>query len=86
MRVERDPVSSLIFVLVTDVLQRIIQHSRIELLTLPMVQNTALQFTDDTLIISAAHPNTLKTITKILRVYAQTTGLTINFQKKSSYL
>jgi Reverse transcriptase (RNA-dependent DNA polymerase) len=37
-----DPLTPLIFVLVTDVLQRILQHSRSELLTLPIVQTTAL--------------------------------------------
>lgn len=75
-----DPLSPILFILVTDCLKWFIQNS-IPVMHSPMVvPPRPIQYAD-TIIFSEAHPTSLKIIARILELYGKMTGLRINLQK-----
>lgn len=78
---QEDPLSPMLFILVTDCLKWFIQNS-IPVMHSPMVvPPRPIQYADDTIIFSEAHPTSLKIIARILELYGKMTGLRINLQK-----
>lgn len=77
----RDPLSPLLFVLVADTLQAMLIKARPHLYSIPIIQTSAYQSADDIVIITEAHPNNLKIIKHKLGIYAEMSGLHINFNK-----
>jgi Reverse transcriptase (RNA-dependent DNA polymerase) len=76
-----DPLSPLLFVLVTDTLQSLLTKENESTTIISSIQNKALQFTDDALIIINAHPTTLKSTMRVLNTYLVITGLQIKMAK-----
>jgi hypothetical protein len=82
-----DPLSPLLFVLLVDLLQPIINKAKdIGLLRLPIqVGYTSdfaiLQYADDSLLVMEACPQQLFALKAILHTYADSTGLKINYAK-----
>jgi hypothetical protein len=77
-----DPLSPYLFLLVTDVLQRMIQHN--EVLEHPIwdgMPPVVLQYADDTLILFRADVAATKRLRSILDMFAAAMGLVINFHK-----
>lgn len=74
-----DPLSPLLFILVVNTLQALIKRAQPLLYSLLLVQTSAYQFVDDTVLITEAHPKNLKILTHILDIYAKMSGLHINF-------
>ena len=82
-----DPISPYLFLLVADVLQRMIRSDRA--LCHPLVGGApavVLQYTDDTLIIMRADPVAAARLPVILDLFAAATGLIINFSKSTLVL
>jgi Reverse transcriptase (RNA-dependent DNA polymerase) len=73
-----DLLSPLLFVIVTDTLQSLMQKVPPVLRDMP---NRTLQFADGTMIIMDAHPRTLQSTMTVLNSYAALTGLQINIAK-----
>lgn len=82
-----DPFSPFLFILVADVLKRlIIQASSNGLLSHPVANDipcTVLQYADDTLIVLPPDAAQLQTLKHILLQFSAATGLTINFHKST---
>jgi hypothetical protein len=79
-----DPLSPYLFLLVTDVLQRMIQQD--EVLEHPICDGmppVILQYADDTLILFRADIAAAKRLRSILDMFATATGLVINFHKST---
>ena len=79
-----DPASPYLFLIVADLLQQLILQNPDPNLHHPIFTHmppTILQYADDTLIVVAASPNAAATLQNILQLFAQATGLTINFSK-----
>jgi Reverse transcriptase (RNA-dependent DNA polymerase) len=76
-----DPLSLLLFILATDILQTTFKRLENDLLSLPTVSTTVLQFADDTAIITLAHPRNLKIIITTLILFGRSSGLQINLSK-----
>lgn len=78
-----DPLSPMLFILVTDCLRWFIS-SAIPMMHMPMViPPQPIQYADDTIIFSEAHPTSLKIIARILQLFGQLSGLRINPNKSS---
>ena len=82
-----DPISPYLFIIVADVLRRLLQQAshRGELshpvdLTLPCPM---LQYVDDTLIVTKGDAASMRTLKTILDLFSAATGLTINFHKST---
>jgi hypothetical protein len=79
-----DPLSPLLFVLVTDLLMSIINKARHQnLLQLPLAENcgqdfSIVQYADDTLLIMEACPKQLFFLKAVLNSFATSTGLRVN--------
>jgi hypothetical protein len=86
-----DPLSPLLFVLVADLLQSVINKARQQnLLQLPLTENCGqdfpiVQYADDTLLIMEACPKQLFFLKAVLNSYATSTGLRVNYNKSSMY-
>jgi hypothetical protein len=86
-----DPLSLLLFVLATDLLQSIINKARhLNLLQLPLPDSCEqdfpiVQYVDDTLLIMEACPKQLFFLKAILNSFATSTGLRVNYNKSSMY-
>uniref|UniRef100_A0A8I7B1C9 Reverse transcriptase domain-containing protein n=1 Tax=Hordeum vulgare subsp. vulgare TaxID=112509 RepID=A0A8I7B1C9_HORVV len=82
-----DPTSPLLFIIVADVLQRLIHEASSNgLLSHPIDSNIpcpVLQYADDTLIILQADIEQLHTLKSILLQFSNATGLVINFHKST---
>jgi len=82
-----DPLSPLLFVLVADFLQTILNSARSDhLLSLPVTLSEdedfpILQYADDTLIFLNGDLNELNSLKDILSTFADSTGLRVNFDK-----
>src|SRR4051812_16111324 len=83
-----DPLSSLLFVIVVDLLQSVVNEmcSR-NILSLPIPTNSNdypfIQYADDTLIVLLAIDDQLISFKEMLNTFAASTGLRINFSKSS---
>jgi hypothetical protein len=86
-----DPLSPLLFVLATDLLQSIINKPKeIGLLRLPInVRHSTnfliIQYVDDTLLTMEACPQQLYALKAILNTFTNSTGLKVNYSKSSLY-
>jgi hypothetical protein len=86
-----DPLSPLLFVLATDLLQSIINKAKeLKLLNLPLPQRCGddfpiVQCADDTILILEACPKQLFTLKALLNSFAESSGLKVNYQKSSIY-
>jgi hypothetical protein len=86
-----DPLSPLLFDLVADLLQSIINKARhLNLLQLPLLDSCEqdfpiVQYADDTLLIMEACPKQLFFLKAILNSFATSTGLRVNYNKSSMY-
>ena len=80
-----DPLSLYLFLLVADVLQSLIKHSRG--VRHPLIDDRpcpVLQYADDTLILLRADLEDVKTLKKNLDDFSDATGLKINFSKSAA--
>jgi hypothetical protein len=68
---------------VADTLQTLLSREKNNFYRMPTLHIPALQFVDDTLIISEAHPLNLQGITRVLDNYARMTGLVTNPNKST---
>jgi hypothetical protein len=79
-----DPLSPFLFIIVTDVLQRLLlQASSLDLIAHhldPALPCPVLQYADDTLIILKAEPNHIQNLQNHLMLFSEATGLEINFE------
>jgi hypothetical protein len=86
-----DPLSPLLFVLATDLLQSIINKARHQnLLQLPFTENCGqdfliVQYANDTLLIMEAYTKQLFFLKAVLNSYATLMGLRVNYNKSSMY-
>jgi hypothetical protein len=86
-----DPLSPLLFVLATDLLQSIINKPKeIGLLRLPInvrhfTDFLIIQYVDDTLLTMEACPQQLYALKAILNTFTNSTGLKVNYSKSSLY-
>lgn len=79
-----DPISPYLFLLVADVLQRLIRRDDLlHHLLLEGEPLLVLQYADDTLIIMRACPTTAARLRSILHDFAAATGLVINYSKST---
>lgn len=82
-----DPISPYLFIIVADVLQRLIQQASTEgVLQHPLDPNLScpvLQYADDTLILLQASETAMVRLKHILDDFSLATGLTINFHKST---
>jgi hypothetical protein len=82
-----DLLSPLIFILIVDILQKVIQRfSREGFLTHPIVHDQTclvIQYADDTLIILQGCPDQARMLKEILEAFSSTTGLTKNYSKST---
>jgi hypothetical protein len=82
-----DPLSPLIFVLIADLLQSMINKARTQgLLNLPMPNRAGndfliVQYADDTLLLMEACPRQLLVLKEILSSFASAIGLKVNYNK-----
>jgi hypothetical protein len=80
-----DPLSPYLFILVADVLQRLIRQAWAGgSLSHPLAEDTpcpVLQYADDTLILCKASPGAAACLRQVLDDFAAATGLAINFHK-----
>jgi hypothetical protein len=79
-----DPLSPYLFLLVADVLQRMIQaeHAILHPLT-SGAPCLVLQYTDDTLIVTKADAGSVARLKLVLDTFTEATGLKINYGKSS---
>ena len=84
-----DPLSPFLFIIVADVLQRLIlQASTVGSLCHPVDSSLpcpVLQYADDTLILTKGNIQSMHILKKILDVLSLATGLTINFHSPLSF-
>lgn len=79
-----DPLYPYLFLLVVDVLQRLIkQDGGLQHPLIDGVPSVVLQYADDTMIIMRADPEATARLLAILDMLASTTGLVINFGKST---
>jgi hypothetical protein len=78
-----DPLSPLLFNMVADTLQALLTREKDKFYGMPTLHVPALQFADDTLLISEAHPFNLQGITRVLKDYGRMTGLVTNPTKST---
>jgi hypothetical protein len=78
-----DPLSPLLFNLVADTLQTLLTRKHQTFFRMPSLHILALQYADDTLIITEAHPLNLQRITRVLGRYAKMTELVTNPTKSA---
>ncbi|CAN6168854.1 unnamed protein product [Urochloa humidicola] len=80
-----DPLSPYLFLIVDDLLHRMVAHedSGLEHPLVPGLPCPVIQYADDTLIILPACPVQLHRLKKILDTFASATGLHINFHKST---
>lgn len=78
-----DPLSPMLFILLTDSLKWFINNS-IQLMHSPMVvPPQTIQYADDTIISTEAHPTSLKILAKIIENFGDLMGLRINLSKSN---
>jgi hypothetical protein len=86
-----DPLSPLLFVLAAGLLQSIVNSTlQNGLLLFPIPVGCGsdfpiIQYTDDTLLILEACPRQLLTLKSLLNIFADSTGLKVNYQKSNIY-
>lgn len=85
-----DPLSPLLFVLAAELLQVLINKASVMgLLTKPIPQPTEefpiVQYADDTLLLLQADARQLVFLKALLRSFADSTGLSVNYSKSSMY-
>jgi hypothetical protein len=82
-----DPLSPFLFIIVADVLQRLMQKASSENLLAhpldPTLSCPVLQYADDTLIILKASPVYVENLHNLLLQFSTATGLHINFDKST---
>jgi len=82
-----DPISPYLFIIVADVLQRLIRRASVRgNLCHPVVPSLpcpVLQYADDTLIVAKGNVASMRTLRSILEDFSAATGLTINFHKST---
>jgi hypothetical protein len=82
-----DPLSPLLFVLVVDLLQTIINDAKANnLLTLPLPERAGtdfpiVQYADDTLLVMEACPRQLQNLKELLHIFSSYTRLKVNYNK-----
>ncbi|KAJ3678109.1 hypothetical protein LUZ60_001912 [Juncus effusus] len=76
-----DPLSPLIFNLVSDSLQQILHNLTPLLTSAAILALQSLQYADDTVIFIEAHPQNLKIISLALELFAEMSGLQVNWAK-----
>lgn len=82
-----DPLSPLLFVLVVDLLQSIVNEPfKMHLIAHPLGNSYGgdypiVQYTDDTLMIMLGDAKQLAVLKSLLRTFANSTGLQVNFEK-----
>jgi hypothetical protein len=87
----RRPLSPMLFVLVADLLQSIINKAKhLNMIRLPLPNRCGqdfhiVQYADDTLLIMEACPKQLFFLKGILNTFAASTGLRVNYNKSSIY-
>jgi hypothetical protein len=85
----QDPLSPLLFVLATDLLQSIVNKAMTKgILQLPISVGYTqdfpiIQYVDDTLLIMEAYPRQLLALKALLNTFASSTGLKVNYDKSS---
>lgn len=80
-----DPLSPLLFILVFDSLSRFLKSARPLMPRQACLPLEIIQYADDTLILSEAHPLSLKIIKAVIATYTELSGLRLN-QAKSSFV
>jgi hypothetical protein len=86
-----DPLSSLLFVLVADLLQPIINKAKdMGILNLPIQQRRGqdfaiIQYADDTILVLEAFQKQLFFLKAILNTYVESTRLRVNYSKSNIY-
>lgn len=80
-----DPLSPMLFILIADSLTRFLSNAQPAMGPHVFLRTQAIQFADDKVIISEAHPTSLRVISRILAVYAELSGLKIN-RSKSAFI
>jgi hypothetical protein len=82
-----DPLSHLLFLIIVDILQKVIQgFSKEGRLNHPLVTNLTclvIQYIDDTLIIFQGDPQQAHLLKEILEPFSMMMGLTINYNKST---
>jgi hypothetical protein len=82
-----DPLSSLLFIIIVDVLQKVIKKfSEERKLKHPIVEDITclvIQYADDTLILIQGCPDQARVLKEILDTFSSTTGLKINYNKST---
>lgn len=82
-----DPISPYLFIIVADVLQRLVQKGASDGLIShpidPSLPCPVLQYTDDTLILIKGDLTGIACLKRILDSFSRATGLHINFQKST---
>jgi hypothetical protein len=82
-----DPLSPLLFVLVVDLLQTIINDAKSNnLLTLPLPERAGtdfpiVQYADDTMLVMEACPRQLQNLKELLHIFSSYTRLKVNYNK-----
>lgn len=79
----KDHLSPMLFILVGDSLNRNLDNARHLMHPYAFMPPEVIQFANDTLIISEAHPTTLKVIARTLQVYYELSGLNLNPNKST---
>lgn len=84
-----DPLSALLFVLVTDLLQSMINRASTDGLLIHPLENSfggdylIVQYADDTLVVMPTDKDQLLCLQSLLQTFARSTGLKLNFSKSS---
>ncbi|XP_078171482.1 uncharacterized protein LOC144565567 [Carex rostrata] len=78
-------IEPMLFILLADSLNRFLLNTRHLMPQHVLLPSETIQFVDDTIIITEAHPKTLRIIQRTLKVFSKLSGMKIN-QSKSMFV